>query len=250
MQAQRAFDTLVGRAHDDPGIVGLVLSGSRAREGMATDRSDFDVYLVTGPRSRGDGTWVTTRSQQVDQIVMTLEEFRAHALPGTAEEWNRYSFAHAKVMLDRLDGEITRLAAAKGGLAEAEADALARTMLGVYLNSLYRSAKSHRDGRQLESRLDAAETIPPLLGMIFALNRRVRPYNKYLRWELEHHPLSEPEWRSGRLLGRLDRVLATGDVRAQRLLFQDATRIARARGLGAVIDEWGDDLDIVNRLSR
>jgi hypothetical protein len=177
---------------------------------------------------------------------MTLEAFRVHALPGGGEEWNRYSFAHARVLLDRLDGEIARLTLAKGTLEAGEADRLARSLLGAYLNSVYRSAKSHRDGRPLEARLDAAESLPFLLGAIFALHRRVRPYNKYLRWELEHHPLPEHEWRAGRLLGGIDRILATGDMEAQRRLFRDATRFARARGLGAVVDEWGDDLRVID----
>jgi hypothetical protein len=119
----------------------------------------------------------------------------------------------------------------------------------VYLNSLYRSVKSHRDGRPLEAHLDGAESLPPLLSAIFALNRRVRPYNKYLRWELEHHPLQEPEWRAQRLLGLLERTLTTGHLQAQRVLFHDIERIARARGLDAVFDEWGDDLDLIDSLA-
>lgn len=41
--ARAALDELIGR--DDPTILGLVLSGSAAR-GMATERSDVDVYVV------------------------------------------------------------------------------------------------------------------------------------------------------------------------------------------------------------
>ncbi len=247
MPEPSAFERLLARAREDPDVVGVVLSGSQARQGMATGHSDFDVYVVTADRTGPGADWATVRAADLDQSVMTLEAFRVHALPGSSEEWNRYSFAHARVLLDRLGGEIARLTLAKGTLEAGEADRLARSLLGAYLNSVYRSAKSHRDGRPLEARLDAAESLPFLLGAIFAMHRRVRPYNQYLRWELEHHPLPEPEWRAGRLLDAIDRILATGDLHAQRQLFRDATRIARAHGLGAAIDEWGDDLDLIEQ---
>ena len=35
------------------------------------------------------------------------------------------------------------------------------------------------------------EAIPYALRTIFALETRVRPYNKYLEWELHHHPLED-----------------------------------------------------------
>jgi hypothetical protein len=41
--------------------------------------------------------------------VIPLDEFGGNALPGHPHEWNRYLFAWASVLLDRRDGEITRL---------------------------------------------------------------------------------------------------------------------------------------------
>ena len=41
--AQAALDEVLAR--DDPAVLGIVLSGSAAR-GMATERSDVDVYVV------------------------------------------------------------------------------------------------------------------------------------------------------------------------------------------------------------
>ena len=79
--------------------------------------------------------------------------------------------------------------------------------------------KSHRDGRPEAAHLDAAESLPYALETLFALHRRVRPYNKYLRWELEHHPLGDPRWDAGRLLPVLRRILADGDPGTQRALF-------------------------------
>ncbi|MFG2825820.1 hypothetical protein ACGFX4_41120 [Kitasatospora sp. NPDC048365] len=45
------FATLVADATADPAVVGLVLKGSRAHDGMATEHSDHDVYvLVAAPK--------------------------------------------------------------------------------------------------------------------------------------------------------------------------------------------------------
>jgi hypothetical protein len=223
-------------------VVGLILSGSRARAGMATDHSDYDVYVVTD----GGPAWTGTHSRDLDAEVIPLDEFGGYALPGHPHEWNRYSFAWASVLLDRRNGEITRLADAKGTLRPGEGRRLAAGALDAYVNGAYRSAKNHRDGRLDEAHLDAAESLPHLLTTVFALHGRVRPYNKYLGWELRQHPLADPVWDADRLLSRLRRVLADGDPRTQRDLFGDLAAAARAAGLGHVLDAWGLDLVLLS----
>jgi hypothetical protein len=113
------------------------------------------------------------------------------------------------------------------------------------VNGAYRSAKNRRDGRPDEVHLDAAESLPHLLTTMFALHRRVRPYNKYLGWELRQHPLADPAWDADRLLPRLRRVLADGDPGTQRDLFGDLAVAARAAGHGHVLDAWGPDLALL-----
>ena len=76
-------------------MAGLVLSGSQARAGMATERSDYDVYVITD----GDSAWARARSPDLDVEVIPLGEFGGYALPGHPQEWNRYSFAWASVLL-------------------------------------------------------------------------------------------------------------------------------------------------------
>ena len=86
---------------------------------------------------------------------------------------------------------------------------------------------------------DAAESIPYALGAIFALAGRVRPYNKYLDWELRHHPL--PGWVGETLLPLIAGVLDR-DLAAQRELFRLVERDARAHGFDDAIDEWEPDV--------
>jgi hypothetical protein len=113
--------------------------------------------------------------------------------------------------------------------------------LDGFINSCYRAAKNHRGGRLLEAHLDAAESIGWLVDFLFAACGRVRPYNKWLVWELRTHPLREP-WSEDRLVPAVADVLQSGELRAQQGLFRDVERFARSRGYGDVLDGWQPDL--------
>jgi hypothetical protein len=65
----------------------------------------------------------------------------------------------------------------------------------------------------------------------------VRPYNKWLEWELREHALPvEID------LALLQRIATTGAIPAQQSLFREAERLARDAGLAAVIDGWEPDV--------
>src|SRR5205823_12593929 len=85
----------------------------------------------------------------------------------------------------------------------------------------------------------AVEAIPYAVRTLFALGDRVRPYNKYLEWELRHHPLDG--WAADELLPLIDRVLA-GEPTAQHELFNRIEPQARRAGFGDVIDSWEPDV--------
>jgi hypothetical protein len=243
--AAKEFRDLLQRVTVDDQVAGVVLTGSRAREGGATEHSDYDVYIVTygDPTSLPDGE--RRRGGRLDIVPMSLAEFRTHATPGSADEWNRYAFAHARVLHDFGDGEIARLVAAKGTLAPDEARRKAAGWLDAFCNSLYRWLKNDRDGRRVEARLDAAETLPWLLGFVFAVHARVRPYNKWLLQDLAEHPLGPPELAADRLVPLLEEVMDTGAATAGHRLFAIVEPLARAAGHGEVIDDWGDDVALM-----
>ncbi|WP_433382482.1 hypothetical protein [Streptosporangium sp. CA-115845] len=243
--AREEFSALLARVSADPAVIGAVLSGSQARQGMATHRSDYDIYLITIDDRAADEE---RRDSRLDVKAMSLEEFRAHALPGSGWEWNRYSFTHARVLKDRPDGLIGELVAGKGALSREEAHQTVAASLDTFVNAAYRWLKSHRDERATEARLDAAEAIPPLLTCIFALHCRVRPYNKYLGWELRNHPLGPPPWRQERLLPLLETVLSHAVPQTARRLFLDLEPFARAAGHSSVLDAWGDDLHLLRQI--
>ncbi|MFE6941863.1 hypothetical protein [Streptomyces chartreusis] len=234
------YDAFVELATADPAVVGLVLKGSRAHEGMITRHSDHDLYVVLADDTTTDLTrFAGHRTEELDLVIVSLTAFRAAGMPG----FERYALARAQVVLDRLDGGVARILADKARLSAEEAFRHSGAWLDAYANSLYRSIKNDRDGHALAARLDAADSIGFLLELLFALDRRPRPYNKYLTWELARHPL--PGWDTGELLRAMDRISATGDVDDQRRVFALVETAARQAGHGDVLDAWGEDLDLI-----
>lgn len=240
--AETEFERLLAVASSDERVVGLLLGGSRGKDPeYVTELSDYDVYVVVADEAARDEfveRFPTSHGDPVEVIVATLESFRLHALPGSGTEWNAYTFAHVAPLVDRLDGEIARLTREK---ATRDPDATAPLLLDGYVNFHYRAWKSRRGGLPAEAHLDAAESVLWFLDFLFAAHGRVRPYNKWLPWELRRHPLPQP-WSAEHVLERVEKILQSGDLDAQRSLFLDAERLARSCGWGDVLDGWEPDL--------
>ncbi|MCW2797088.1 nucleotidyltransferase domain-containing protein [Nocardioides sp.] len=242
-ESTAALEEIVDR--DDPGILGLVLSGSAARE-MATEHSDVDVYVVlTDDAARGR---LSQKSPAIDEIPVTLAWLESPGVLGSDEWWCRWSFAWARILRDHTGGRLEAALARQATLVGAEREDVLTDRLDGYVNFVFRALKADRDGRSLERRLDSAESVPWLLDTVFALAGRVRPYNKYLPWELREHPLGAAAWAPDRLLPLLERML-DGDPSALRAGFaavesacrDDDADEGRTR-LGDLIDSWGNQI--------
>ncbi len=224
------YDEWMQLAHRDPRIVGVVVTGSRGRDAHVHPGSDWDLRVVVQDGHEGFADSLdTAHGSAVEVAASTLTAFR------DSPKWDRYSYAHVQVPVDKLDGAVAGLVEAKGTLAETEARELARESLGAYTNSLYRSLRDDELGLELAARLDAGESVSALLTALFALERRVRPFNKYLRWELEAYPLRD--WETDELLGLIGAALE-GSAEPQRTLFREVEPRMRAHGHGDVIDDW------------
>jgi hypothetical protein len=245
--ARAGLDELMAR--EDPSIVGLVLSGSAARGDMATERSDVDVYVVRDD----DVERETDHSPEIDEIYWSVSDLEEVSPFGTGGWWFRWSFAYAQVLRDDTGGRIARAVRRQAVLDDEEQRSILvdHDQLDGWVNFAYRSLKSDRDGRPLQARLDAAESLPWLFHVVFTLAGRVRPYNKYLPWELREHPLAVPEWSAERFLPEIERMLA-GDAAAIRRTFAVVDREVRAWDAahdttvcGDLVDSWGAELEIL-----
>lgn len=225
------FDELLRVAEAREEILGLYIFGSRGRDFMVDERSDWDVCVVLATaeaREDFDREFPHIRGEPTEIASATLDEIR-----DDSSEHSRYAAAHARVVLDKTGGELTRVVAEQESLPTGSRDGVVRDALDAYINQTYRSLR-------YGTRLDAAEAIPHALRTIFALGGRVRPYNKYLERELRRHPLEG--WSADELLPLLDRML-TGEQAAQHELFNLIEPAARNEGFADVVDGWEPDLD-------
>jgi predicted nucleotidyltransferase len=216
------LEALLEEARHDEHVIGVVLFGSRARGAYVDEHSDWDVYVVVR-EARGDRP--STHGDHVETIELTLEELGENA-------GDRYHLTWLEPQLDKT-GEVA--AALRAAIAVDPAGAA--QPLDAYVNSYYRSAKNARHDLALGSLLDAQESVHRWLEFVFAVHGRLRPYNKWLEWELREHPLPvELD------LDRLERIARTGALDDQRALFRETEALARAHGHGATIDGWEPDV--------
>lgn len=238
-------------AREDPTIVGIILTGSAAR-GMATRHSDVDIMVVRD--EQGEVARDVTRSSAIDEIPLTLAELETVKPVGSDGAWERWSFAWAQVLRDSLGGRVVDAVRKQAMMSEQETHDLliGRSRLDEFVNLAYRALKSHRDGRPEAARLDSAESVASMLDVVFALSGRVRPYNKYLAWELGEHPLPNSDWQDGRLLDCVSGLLDGSEVAVRQAFLtiekecRAYDRLSRQDGMSKIIEDWGDELHLLH----
>ena len=221
------------RVDADPNVLAVLLTGSFAHE-MATDDCDVDLHVVL---ERSDESWRSDTTGRVDLRVGDRRMYRRiPAHPSTW--WDRYRIARGRLLLDRTDGDFDADLRTWGQLtAEEKSDAL-DYYLDPYLTYAMRSLHQDRAGEHRAAHLDAVESIPWALRLVFALHGRVRPTNRYLEWELAHHPFEDPAWDGTWLLGIVAALLRDGSPAAQRELFARLEGPLRALGFGGALDGY------------
>ena len=234
------FDALLRAAQHDPDILAFWLDGSRGK-GRATAHSDYDCTLIVS-----DAAWAVRAERWppypgLDLTVRTLGQFEAAAGWGQPDAWDRYNYAYLAPLVDKT-GRIVALMAEKACVPEAEAPGFIRASLDHFINQTYRALKCRRDGDACAARLEAAEASGPLLDAFFALNgQRLKPYYKYLAWELATRPLDRCPWPAEALPARMA-DLAAAEPTMLRETFNAAERLFRVEGYASVFDAWGDAL--------
>ena len=213
--------------------------------GRATQHSDYDCMVILDDAAPGELRRQIDAHRQpgLDLGVMAFGAFERHAAWGSAEAWDRYSYAHLKPIIDKT-GRLQALIDAKGCVPEAEVRGFIGASLDYLINQLYRGLKCLRDGDPGASRLEAAQAVTPFLDAIFALHGgRLRPYYKYLAWELETYPLDRLALDGRALIAQLVAVQEPGGVVALRGLVAETHALFRAAGHGAVFDAWDEAMD-------
>jgi hypothetical protein len=241
-KAEDLFQKTLREARIDANIIGFWLDGSRGK-GIISEHSDYDcTMLVTDAVfDQYKERYREFRTQDVELRVMTLAEFKSYAAWGSETAWDRYNFAHLEPLVDRT-GVLQELFQEKSRVPDNVRKAFVAGQWDYYVNQVYRSLKCFRDGQSAGGRLEAAESVTPLLKAIFGLHGRVRPFFKYLDWELKAYPLENLAMPGEGFLEAILKILETGSVPAQQGLLTHMEVIARADEYGDVFDAWGQKL--------
>jgi hypothetical protein len=244
------YAALHSRAEEDPAILAFWLGGSRGM-GRPTAFSDYDIGVIVAEaayepfcRELGvQGPFQADWRPGLDLMVRTFPMFEAFAAWGSAEAPFRYTFAHLKALVDKT-GRAQPLIDSKARVPREVVAGFVEDSLDYLINQLYRALKCLRDGDPQASRLEAAEAVKPYLDAVFALHGgRLRPYYKYLAWELETWPLERLPFVGQELLRRLTAILGEHAAIALRGLAAATLPAFRAAGYTAAIDGWGTAMD-------
>lgn len=238
-ERERTLNELIRYAETSRDVLGLYVFGSRGRpDGLADDDSDYDVGVVLRDDAdvdAFDAQWPYVHGAPVEVARATLSEVQAHGEYGSPSAWSRPLYERVDLRVDKTGEVATALDAKRGVPAEAR-KAILRESLDAYINATYRSLRYGLVGAGAGTRFDAAAAASPLLDFLFALEGRVRPFNKYLEREIRERPLP-----GGVTIDRLLAVLE-GEADEQHGVFRDVERIARDHGLREIVDAWEPDV--------
>jgi predicted nucleotidyltransferase len=88
------FQALLADAQEDPDVLGVLLFGSRSREGFVDERSDYDIGVVVtdgeGALAAFDERWPYAHGAGVEIASTTFSGLRKHGEYGSPTEWARY----------------------------------------------------------------------------------------------------------------------------------------------------------------
>jgi len=218
-------------------ILGFVVTGSRGK-GFANQWSDYDfaIFVADGALEKYQEKYKTFPPGG-RLYIFTLDSFRERLPWRGLLHWERYTWAHLTVENDRSDGAIQKLLDEAGRVPIDRVEEHIRQSLRWYFNQVYHSLKNLRADNLIGYRLEAAESIRPFLEAVFCLHdRRLVPYYKYLRWELETYPLVKLKLSADDLLQCLTQILETGDWLTQQRLLREAKRVFTLEGYGHFFD--------------
>lgn len=244
-----SYTTMLNDIRAATDILGIILAGSRARH-THNDQSDCDIYIIFSDTvtQKQIKNYHKTYNEKYrgklkldlsNKALMTLSEFTHYAELGTPYFYDRYNLVHGKIEVDKTNGEIARLVQKIEILTKEEQATIVNNNLGDYISLVYHSVKSYEAGRKIAASLDAVESIEYLLTSLFAFSHRVRPYNKYLEWEIVNHPLEILPWQTQKFLAMLEKIIRKIDMRTLQVIYIEVEKLARQFGFGYKYDAWG-----------
>ncbi len=238
INTENEFQTIINEAETSPDILGLVLIGSRGK-GFENENSDYDAIIITTDEAmeRTKKEYTDKKNTQIDLFIYSLSDFRNYALWESPEAWDRYNFAHTKILVDKTKdlGEIIK---DKGYIPKDKQKQFIEWWIDGYVNGVFRSVKCIRNNNSFGAHLEAVNSMLDLLTLVFGINGRHRPFLSYVEKELIAYPLDEMPWTTEDFIKKISTVLETADLKTQQGLLKDVETWCRKIGYGHIFDAW------------
>lgn len=233
------YERILKEAQENENIVGFILVGSRGK-GFENEHSDFDAVMVVKDTEANflRNKYEKTTLENVDLTVHSLSDFKKFAGWESPESWDRYNYAHVKILIDRTNGELEKIVCEKGHIPQNKLDKFIDWWIDGYINGVYRSVKCIRNKNLFGAHLEAANSMLDLLTLVFAMNGRHRPFLGYVEKELKTYPLKNLPWTSGEFVTKIKKVLETADLKTQQELLSGIEKISREMNHGHMFDGW------------
>lgn len=233
------YEKALKEAKSNPDIVGFILVGSRGK-GFENEHSDYDAVMVVKDEV-AQAIHDRYESQTLDNVdlnVRSLSDFKTFAAWETPESWDRYNYAHVKILVDKTNGELEKIVREKGRIPQDKLDKFIDWWIDGYVNGVYRSVKCIRNKNTFGAHIEAANSMLDLLTLIFAMNGRHRPFLGYVEKELKAYPLEHLPWSSDEFVAKMKKVLETADLETQQELLRGIEKMSREMGHGHMFDGW------------
>jgi len=233
------YEQILKEAKENDDIVGFILVGSRGK-GFENEHSDYDAVLI----SSDEGATVLSKKygkkkfDNLDLSIRSLSDFKTFAGWESPESWDRYNYAHVKILVDKTNGELEKIVQEKGQIPSDKLSKFIDWWIDGYVNGVYRSVKCIRNNNLFGAHLEVVNSMLDLLTLVFAMNGRHRPFLGYVQKELEQYPLEHLPWKAEEFVKKIKIVLETADLETQQELLSGIEKMSRETGHGHMFDGW------------
>src|SRR3989338_1637829 len=117
------YEQALKDAQENDDIVGFILVGSRGK-GFENEHSDYDAIMIAKDAAADAiHKWYEEKKlEDLDLTVRSLSNFKTFAAWETPESWDRYNYAHVKILVDKTGGELEKIADEKGHIPQEKLD--------------------------------------------------------------------------------------------------------------------------------
>ena len=235
------YEDILKDAEINEEVLGFILTGSRGK-GFENEHSDYDAIMVTKDENAKtlQDKYEASTLENIDLSIWSLSDFKKYADWDNTDSswWDRYDYAHVKILVDKTNGELEKITHEKGCIPLEKQKEFTSRWLDGYVNGVFRSVKCIRNGNSTGAHLEAVNSILDLLTTVFALNGRHRPFLSYVEKELQNYPLEHLPWSSDEFVVKMKKVLETADLKTQQELLCCVEIMSRKLGYGQVFDDW------------